>query len=67
MRAKQRLERDPIFKENGAITIFKSNQNYLRSFEKIKSWACMCLLPHESVRINSHYEHWLAEKIIESR
>ena len=64
---KIKIERDPIFKENGALTIFRSNLNYNRSFEKKSKVGHICLLPHESVKINSQYEHWLAEKIIESR
>jgi CMP-N-acetylneuraminic acid synthetase len=64
---KIKIERDPIFKENGALTIFRSSLNYNRSFEKKSKVGHICLLPHESVRINSQYEHWLAEKIIESR
>ena len=62
-----KIERNPIFKENGAITIFKANQNFKNSFNNDSKVGHICLLPGESIRINSSYDHWLAEKLIEKR
>lgn len=62
-----KIERDPIFKENGAITIMRADKSFKNAFEQNSRVGHICLLPHESVRINSSYEHWLAEMIIGSR
>jgi CMP-N-acetylneuraminic acid synthetase len=57
-----RLERHAIFKENGAI--------YLTRSEVIRSGRLLgdtighiTMLPEESIRINSAFDFWLAEKI----
>ncbi len=57
-----RLERKALFKENGAI--------YLNRVESVLAGKILggkighiTMLPEESVRINSAYEFWLAEKI----
>ena len=57
-----RLERKALFKENGAI--------YLNRVESILAGKILggkighiTMLPEESVKINSAYEFWLAEKI----
>lgn len=61
-----RVERDAIFKENGAIFLSKSHV-----FERGKfigeSVGHVSMLPEESIKINSEYEFWLAEKVIEKK
>ncbi len=58
-----RLERDAIYKENGAVMIFNvsslEEENFLG-----KSVGHIQMMPEESIKINSDYEFWLAEKII---
>ena len=57
-----RLEREALFKENGAIYLNRVDSILSGKFlgEKIGH---ITMLPEESVRINSAYEFWLAEKI----
>ena len=57
-----RLERKALFKENGAIFLSRVDTVLAGKFlgEKIGH---ITMLPEESVRINSEYEFWLAEKI----
>lgn len=57
-----RLERKALFKENGAIFLNRVDTVLAGEFlgEKIGH---ITMLPEESVRINSEYEFWLAEKI----
>ena len=57
-----RLERKALFKENGAIYLNRVDSILSGKFlgEKIGH---ITMLPEESVRINSAYEFWLAEKI----
>ena len=57
-----RLERKALFKENGAIFLNRVDTVWAGKFlgEKIGH---ITMLPEESVRINSDYEFWLAEKI----
>ena len=61
-----RLERDAIYKENGAV--FLSRTEVLRRGELIgKTVGHITMLPEESVKINSDYEFWLAEQIMLNR
>ena len=61
--ARMRIERDAIYKANGAITL--SNVEVLRNGTLVgKKVSHINMLPEESVKINSDYEFWLAEKII---
>lgn len=57
-----RLERKALFKENGAIFLSRVDTVLAGKFlgERIGH---ITMLPEESVRINSEYEFWLAEKI----
>ena len=57
-----RLERKALFKENGAIFLNRVDTVWAGKFlgEKIGH---ITMLPEESVRIDSEYEFWLAEKI----
>jgi len=58
-----RLERDAIYKENGAI--YLSKVSVLREGRLIgKAVGHVTMLPEESIKINSSYEFWLAEKIL---
>jgi glycosyltransferase involved in cell wall biosynthesis len=52
-----RQERSPIFRENGAIKLFKPAMNPKRIGH-------ICLLPHESIRIENEFDHYLAESTI---
>ena len=58
-----RLERNAIYKDNGAILI--TNRSNLESGnltgDKVGH---INMLPEESIKINSDYEFWLAEKIL---
>lgn len=58
-----RVERDSIYKENGAV--FLSRTEVLKSGglvgEKIGH---IHMLPWESIKINSEYEFWMAEQIL---
>lgn len=59
-----RLERDAIFKENGSIILSKTDK-----LLETKSFfggliGHIVMLPEESVKINSEFELWLAEKIL---
>ena len=58
-----RVERKAIYKENGAV--------YLNRVEVVRSCKDMgervghiTMLPEESVKINTNYDFWLAEKLI---
>jgi len=67
-RAKRQLkvERDAVFKENGAIYLSRyeiSNRGDLIG----KRIGHITMLPEESIKINSEFELWLAEKIIRER
>ena len=58
-----RIEREGIYKENGAIylsklSVFKKNRMIGKTVGHIT------MLPEESIKINSEYEFWLAEKLI---
>ena len=57
-----RLERKALFKDNGAIYLNRVDTVQAGKFlgDKIGH---ITMLPEESVRINSEYEYWLAEKI----
>ena len=57
-----RLEKKALFKENGAIFLNRADTVLAGKFlgEKIGH---ITMLPEESVRIDSEYEFWLAEKI----
>ena len=59
-----RLERDAIYKGNGAIILSKLKHIFNGSLygEKIGH---ITMLPEESVKLNSDYEHWLVEQIIQ--
>lgn len=57
-----RLERDALYRENGAIYLNRTDTVLAGKFlgERIGH---ITMLPEESVRIDSDYEFWLAEKI----
>ena len=57
-----RLERKELFKENGAIYLTRADTVLGGKFLG-DSIGHIMMLPEESVRINSEYEFWLAEKI----
>ncbi len=61
-----RLERKAMFRENGAIYLSRADSILAGKFlgEKIGH---ITMLPEESVKINSEYELWLAEKIAAER
>ena len=59
-----KVERNAIFKENGAIYLMKRKvleKGYLLG-ERIGH---ITMLPWESVKINSEYDFWLADKILQ--
>jgi CMP-N-acetylneuraminic acid synthetase len=58
-----RLERDAIYKENGAI--FLSKSDVIKNNKLIgESVGHISMLQEESIKINSDYEYWLAEKLL---
>ena len=58
-----RIEREGIYKENGAI--YLSKLSVLKENRLIgKTVGHITMLPEESIKINSEYEFWLAERII---
>ena len=61
-----KLERTPIFKENGAITISKLENIEEQALDRKIKTGHIALLPYESIRINSNYEFWIAEKILQN-
>ena len=63
--ANLKLERDALFTENGAITIIKSDAMN-KAISSLRT-SHIVLLPEESVRINSDYEFWLAEMILQKK
>ncbi len=58
-----RLEREAIFKANGAINLTRTEVINSGAFlgEKVGH---VTMLPEESVKINSEFEFWMAEKIL---
>lgn len=58
-----RLERNSIYKDNGAILLTSREciKNKILTGDKVSH---ITMLEEESVKINSDYEFWLAEKII---
>lgn len=60
-----KLERDTLYRENGAITIIHIDNLFDESSKK--KTGHITLLPQESVRINSDFEFWLAEKLLEDK
>ena len=61
-----RLERKSIYKENGAIYLMKTSvlEEGLFLGKKVGH---ITMLPEESVKINSAYDLWLAEELIQRR
>jgi CMP-N-acetylneuraminic acid synthetase len=58
-----RIEREGIYKENGAI--YLSTLSVLKENRLIgETVGHITMLPEESIKINSDYEFWMAEKII---
>jgi len=58
-----RTERDAIYKENGAIILSKTD--VIKAGKLIgQKVGHTVMLPEESIKINSEFEFWLAEKII---
>ena len=58
-----RIEREGIYKENGAI--YLSKLSVLKENRLIgETVGHITMLPEESIKINSDYEFWMAEKII---
>lgn len=58
-----RVERDAVYKENGAI--YLSRVNVIKEGHLVgQRVGHIIMLPQESVKINSEYELWIAEKII---
>ena len=59
-----RLERRAIYKENGAI--FLNRRGVIESGQQFgQRVGHITMLPNESVKINSDFEFWLAQRIIE--
>jgi len=59
-----RLERNAIFKDNGSIVLSRLKQ--IRSGLLLgKQVGHITMLPEESVKLNSNFEYWLAEKLIQ--
>jgi CMP-N-acetylneuraminic acid synthetase len=58
-----RLERNAIYKDNGAILLTKRHciEDRTLTGEKVSH---ITMLPEESIKVNSDFEFWLAEKII---
>lgn len=61
-----RLERDAIYRENSAIFLTRV-ENIYNGRLLGKKVGHITMLPEESVKINSEFELWLAEKIISDR
>lgn len=61
-----RLERKAIFKGNGSV-ILNKREVVLEKKHLGKRVGHITMLPEESVKINSDFEFWLAEKIIEEK
>lgn len=63
-RRNMRIERDAIYKENGAIYLSKTRvfKNGRLLGKKIGH---ISMLPWEGIKINSAYEFWLVEKILQ--
>ncbi len=60
---KFRIERDAIYKGNGAITL--SRVDVLKNGSLLgKKVGHITMLPEESIKINSEFEFWMAEKIM---
>ena len=60
-----KLERDTLYRENGAITL--THLDNLREEGSRKKTGHITLLPQESVRINSDFEFWLVAKLLEEK
>ena len=58
-----RLERESLFKSVGAIHLTRT-ENLKNGTTEGKTVGHVTLLPEESVRINSEFEFWLAEKLL---
>ena len=58
-----RIERESIYKQNGAILLSRVDAITEKDFLGKKVGHIM-MLPEESIKINSQFEFWLAEKII---
>ncbi len=58
-----RLERDALYKENGAIYLSKTSAIKRDNFLGAKI-GHIVMLPEESVKIDCEFNHWLTEKII---
>ncbi|CAB1065616.1 hypothetical protein D1BOALGB6SA_10413 [Olavius sp. associated proteobacterium Delta 1] len=59
-----RVERDAIFRENGAL--FLSKVDVINEGKLLgKKIGHITMLPEESIKINSDYDLWLCEKIIQ--
>ena len=58
-----KLERDTLYRENGAITL--THIDNLTKEGSRNSTGHITLLPQECVRINSDFEFWLASKLLE--
>lgn len=58
-----RIERNAIYKENGAIYLTRTD--YIKKGQLLgEKIGHIIMLPDESIKINSDYELWLAEKIL---
>jgi glycosyltransferase involved in cell wall biosynthesis len=58
-----RLEKDVVYKENGAI--FLTRASVIKSGELLgKKIGHIIMLPEESIKINTAFDLWLAEKIM---
>ncbi len=63
---KPRLERQAIYKENSAVLLCRT-KNLQAGNMLGKVVGHISMLPEESVKINSDFEFWLAEKVISNR
>lgn len=59
-----RLERDAVYRENGAVYLGRTETIYNKKSLFGDSIGHIVMLPEESLKINSEYEFWLAEKIL---
>ena len=60
---KPRLERDAIYRGNGAVMLSRL-RNVIAGSLYGKKIGHITMLPEESIKLNSDYEFWLAEQII---
>ena len=60
---KTRMERDSIYIDNGAITLFKTKNLFTDNIYG-QNIGHISMLPSESLKLNTSFDFWLAEKIL---